>query len=552
MANRIEIEIRAKSLLGRALNKAGASISKFAKSAVSAAKKAAVGIAALAASAIAVGAKMIKLYQVQAQAEAKLSAVIKATGYAAGITASEMKDHAAEMQKATGIGDEITISMQAVLATFREIKGDNFKRATEAILDMSVVMKKAGQDSAEVEQGAIRVGKALNDPIRGISALSRVGVQFTTQQRDQIRAMQEAGDIAGAQRVILAELEAQFGGAARAQNENVKAWNLLKSTIGDFGERIGQAMSDTAGLAGVFERLTKILEDLANEGYIELWAERVKIAIESAIPGIHKVGKALGWIKEQIGESAAFYGSLAGGASMDDAVRSMYVIPAQVKSDTKKRLKEIQEEIAARKAAAAAREKDEMAAVQVSQSNIDAIDKAEKEADERARAEQEEEIERMKEMERLSAKLIELEKRRADIMEDIAKEEAVINIDRQIADLDKQIADAMAENIPERAAKQVDDFIARRKEIADVEKDNAAREKKLAELAAREARGQSITRRGREMLEQDRAFKAAVAKADAARAEQERLQKTRDLIQRDQLQELRDINRDLAANLKAA
>ena len=47
------------------------------------------------------------------------------------------------------------------------------------------------------------VGKALNDPLKGLTALSRIGVQFTAQQQEQIKAMVEVGDVAGAQKIIL-------------------------------------------------------------------------------------------------------------------------------------------------------------------------------------------------------------------------------------------------------------------------------------------------------------------------------------------------------------
>ena len=49
----------------------------------------------------------------------------------------------------------------------------------------------------QASRSAIQVGKALNDPIKGVTALHRVGVQFTERRRDQIEALVESGDIAG-------------------------------------------------------------------------------------------------------------------------------------------------------------------------------------------------------------------------------------------------------------------------------------------------------------------------------------------------------------------
>ena len=81
-----------------------------------------------------------------------------------------MQGFASQLQRLTGIGDETILAMQGILLTFTQIRGQVFKDATQVILDVSVAM---GQD---LQQTAIQVGKALNDPILGVSALSRVGI----------------------------------------------------------------------------------------------------------------------------------------------------------------------------------------------------------------------------------------------------------------------------------------------------------------------------------------------------------------------------------------
>src|ERR1700712_5749455 len=63
-------------------------------------------------------------------------------------------------------------------------------------------------------------GKALNDPLKGISALSRAGVTFTQSQQDSIKAMVGANDLLGAQKIILGEVEKQVGGTAKATATN--------------------------------------------------------------------------------------------------------------------------------------------------------------------------------------------------------------------------------------------------------------------------------------------------------------------------------------------
>jgi len=358
--------LRAKDSISTVLGKVGSKFKSFASAGIGAAKAVGTAFLAVGAAVLAFGGKMVKAYQVQAQAEAKLTSVLKATGYAAGFTTSQLKEQAAELQKQTGIGDEVILSMQGVLASFRNISGDNFKLATKAILDMSTVMKKAGQDEAAIEQGAVQVGKALNDPIKGISALSRVGVTFTEMQKEQIKTLQESGDLLGAQGVILRELQGEFGGAAEGIDKSVKSWMNLKAAFGDIQEEIGKTITEQTGLSVAFDSLTKMLDELSSSGYITLWAERIieaaKTAIEILKPVISVLQK-IGSVLKDSGEMAAgFTGALMGGASFKDALVTGALTPETNRIDTEKRLQEIRAEKEAKKKAIAETEQAEMAA----------------------------------------------------------------------------------------------------------------------------------------------------------------------------------------------
>jgi hypothetical protein len=154
--------------------------------------------------------------QDQGRVAAQTNAVIKSTGAVAGVTAKEVDGLSQALLRKTGIDDETIKSGENMLLTFRNIRnvaGENndiFDQATKATLDLSVAM------GGDMTNAAIRVGKALNDPVRGITALRRVGVQFTAQQEAQVKAMVESGNVMGAQRIILRELNAEFGGSAAA------------------------------------------------------------------------------------------------------------------------------------------------------------------------------------------------------------------------------------------------------------------------------------------------------------------------------------------------
>lgn len=171
-----------------------------------------------------------------AAVHAKLEAVIKATGGAAGFTADEMSDMAKELRLITQVDDDVIKGAQTVLATFKEVRGDEFKRTTQAALDMAAVL------GGDAQSAAMQLGKALNDPEKGMQMLAKAGVTFSESQQKAIKAMVEAGDVAGAQNAILAEMEAQFGGAAKAAADSTGPWTEFKFIINDVRELMGNAL----------------------------------------------------------------------------------------------------------------------------------------------------------------------------------------------------------------------------------------------------------------------------------------------------------------------
>ena len=240
MANLVEITVRGTDKSKAAFTSAESGTKKLGTATDGAKSK--LGLFKLAAVAV-VGTKLIGFMK-SATAEARESqkvnaqtaAVLKSTGGAAGLTAKQFGDLATSISNKTGIDDEQIQSSENMLATFTNVRNevgkgnDIFSQATQTITDMSVAL---GQDS---KNSAIQLGKALNDPIKGITALSRVGVTFTKQQKDQIKTLVESGNTLGAQKVILGELTKEFGGSAAAQatagDKARTAWDNFKETIG--------------------------------------------------------------------------------------------------------------------------------------------------------------------------------------------------------------------------------------------------------------------------------------------------------------------------------
>lgn len=172
----------------------------------------------------------------------KTEAVIKSTGQAAGITSNQVGKLAEKLSNLAGVDDEVIQQGENVLLTFTKIRNeagkgnDIFDQASLAALDMAAAMDKTGDSGAAYQENVIRLGKALNDPIAGLTALKKVGVSFTDAQKDQIHTMVEAGDVAGAQKIILAELQTEFGGAAEA---NATASGKAAVAWGNFAEAVG-------------------------------------------------------------------------------------------------------------------------------------------------------------------------------------------------------------------------------------------------------------------------------------------------------------------------
>ena len=202
---------------------------------------AAVGAAitgALAVGTIAIS-KFTALTGAQEEAQAKLAAVIKSTGGAAGFTAEQLFDQAAALQQVSVHGDEAIINMQAILATFKNISGEVFQKTTKATLDLADVM------GIDLKSAALQLGKALNDPLTGLTFLNRAGITFSNDQKDMIRTLVESNKLLDAQSIILDEVMSQFGGgsAARAGTTTGRL-TQMQNALGDAGEQIGAALSD--------------------------------------------------------------------------------------------------------------------------------------------------------------------------------------------------------------------------------------------------------------------------------------------------------------------
>ncbi len=209
------------------------------------------GIAKLVTGSLSEGAESIKVAH-------QTEAVIRSTGEAAHVTAAQVSEMATSISNATGLDDEWIQSGANLLLTFKNIRNeagrgnDIFSQTTKIMADMAVA---TGSDA---KSAALQLGKALNDPISGVSKLARVGVTFTEQQKEQIRTMVESGNVMGAQKLILAELSSEFGGSAAAQATGL---DRMRTQLKNMEETLGTALMPAIDAAS---RVLSVFADVLN------------------------------------------------------------------------------------------------------------------------------------------------------------------------------------------------------------------------------------------------------------------------------------------------
>lgn len=205
--------------------------------------------------------------------------------------------------------------------------------------------------------------------------LTRVGVTFTQAQKDQIRVLQESGDMIGAQRIVLDELKKSFGGAAEGIDKNVFAYRNFQNSLGDTYEEIGEVITEGAELSGFFNKLADKLDDLASSGKITLWAEKLGDALKGVNQLFGPLIAGISWLynkgKDGVQATGAFAGNLMETGSFSSAFNAALDAPADAKKSDAERLEQIKQEKAEQKQITAEKEKQEMLAAQIKSAQND-------------------------------------------------------------------------------------------------------------------------------------------------------------------------------------
>jgi phage-related protein len=268
--------------LSKGLNQGTNEVQGFGSKMANFGKKAAAAFAVAGIAATAFAVKFAKDAIVAGEAAATANARIEQINKSMGLfgeSTNEVNkaliDYAEKTARATGVDTNSIKATQAKLLTFKELAataneiGGNFERSTKAAIDLGA----AGFGTAELN--AVALGKALNDPIKGISALSRNGITFTESEKDRIKVLVESNKVGEAQNMILKAIETQVGGTAEA---TANATDKMRVGFTQVTEKVGLA------LLPVFEKLTNFV-------------------IDQIFPAFDKIGAQFAGITSQLGEN---------------------------------------------------------------------------------------------------------------------------------------------------------------------------------------------------------------------------------------------------------
>jgi hypothetical protein len=217
-----------------------------------------------------------------------------------------------DLEAMSGIDGDNLREMTNVLLTFGNVTDKTFEKANSLALDLSVAFSK------DLQSSAVMVGKALNDPTKGLTALTRIGVAFTSEQQEQIKAMMDVNDVAGAQKIIMRELERQVGGSAEAQADGIAktqvAYDNLKEQIGEVLMSTGDLLAGTTNAdfaEGIRNATTWIRKHTPQiqEALAGIAGSMLRVG-EYALRAGAMVTESYGWIMAQIGGMLKVLGKL--------------------------------------------------------------------------------------------------------------------------------------------------------------------------------------------------------------------------------------------------
>jgi hypothetical protein len=210
------------------------------------------------------------------KAVTRVDTVLKSTKFGAGFSSQDIQNQAEELGKGIVNKRAEILDAQGMLLSFRDVKGVKFEDTMKSVADFATFYKESMTDAA------LQVGKAVNDPLRGMTRLQRMGVEFSEQQKEQIKNYIQQGKLAEAQEVILKELRSEFGGQAQAFATTdagkvqmaSKQWEELQFEIGEVISKV------EVSLIPSFLKFIEVIKDVFNSAPVQFFLEHLKDLVD--------------------------------------------------------------------------------------------------------------------------------------------------------------------------------------------------------------------------------------------------------------------------------
>ena len=249
------------------------------------------GLAAAAAGSVAVLTKAAGEAMAAEEVQAQLNATLANTSKITGVTADMVGALADQYSSLTRYEDDTVMAGGEVLARFKEINSGVFPDALKLSMDLATRL------GVDVPSAAELLGKALADPGAGLMKLKAAGVVFNDEQETMIKKMAEAGDMAGAQAMIMDIVTQAVGGAAEAAgNTAAGMWERLQNKFGNILERIG------TGLLPALMQLGSILMGYLNQPAVTAFVDNLaKGVADFAMQVVTWLPVVVQWIQTAFG-----------------------------------------------------------------------------------------------------------------------------------------------------------------------------------------------------------------------------------------------------------
>ena len=185
----------------------------------------------------------------------------------------------------------------ALLTSFKNIGIDSYGRVAETAADLAQI------NQVDLKSSFLQLAKALSDPTRGLTALSRSGVIFTETQREMILELHNSGQAMEAQAAILKIVEGSYKGAARSAAEGLAgAFDTLGQKVRDFNEALGGAAEPfmeplVEATTEVFDVVTDGLNAISDD--MVVFAKNIEIALKPVFKWlIENLKNILNWFDQ--------------------------------------------------------------------------------------------------------------------------------------------------------------------------------------------------------------------------------------------------------------